>query len=123
MASPLFKQTNLETVSDEKCKKLAIDICFYLGVDMNNPTKNKLNFSVDQVFGYFVPLALWIENQKQQQPDKTVCIGLSLPEGAGNIADNKTLLGCMEYALSKHSGFKTATVSYDNFNLTKQDQD
>jgi len=75
-----------------------------------------------RVLDYYVPVALWLESQirqgkKMKEQKGAVCVGFSLPQGAGKT----TLAESMTNALEE-IGYRVAVVSYDDFYLTREDQ-
>ena len=78
----------------------------------------------DRLFGFYVPVALWLE--QQHLAGKTsgsgsggaVCVGMSLPQGGG-----KTTLADAMVAGMGAVGISTGVVSIDDFYLTHHEQE
>lgn len=69
-----------------------------------------------RILQHYIPIALWLFDQVQigaSTKGQAVCVGLSIPQGAGR----KKLLSSVELALEQ-IGIKTGIVSYDDFDMT-----
>lgn len=75
----------------------------------------------DRVLAFYTPLALWLEQQVQLGKNHghgAVCVGFSLPQGAGKT----TLVECLQQALRQVSNLKSVVLSIDDFYLPHDDQ-
>lgn len=113
-ASPLvascgFNKTQIEAELSQ-WQSAASLIIKSLGFDEGNLDAIQKN----RVFQYYLPIVIWIQKQMKEGP---LVVGISAPQGCGK----STLVECLIKVFSD-LGKKAASVSIDDFYLTREDQ-
>eukprot|EP00210_Caulerpa_lentillifera_P008624 g8227.t1 len=113
-ASPLldscgFTKSQIEAEFDtwEQTAKLIIKSLRFHPDDLTPVQKNR-------VFQYYLPIVIWIQKQLQSGP---LVLGISAPQGCGK----STLVECL-INVFRDLGKRAASVSIDDFYLTREDQ-
>ena len=123
LASPLLKSCGITVADVEVNLDEYMDVSNHMCDNLGINTSRMSDTEAARIYQYYLPVYVWCETQRKQHVKKSkkskktpLVLGISAPQGCGK----STLCEQLE-SLFAYKGLRAASVSIDDFYLTRED--
>lgn len=123
LASPLLKSCGMTTEDVEANLDEYIDVSNHMCANLGIDTSRMSDAEAARIYEYYLPVYVWCETQRKEHVSHQrkgrkapLVLGISAPQGCGK----STLCEQLE-SLFEYKGLRAASVSIDDFYLTRED--